>query len=88
MDPTIISPSIGKIVGQTVLFNLSMATRLSKENFDFKSIKIRSQFDFVSHHVRAERLGKYSVSKSMHPINMIIIHNWDKRNGGHLEHVF
>ena len=27
------------------------------------------------------------VSKSMQPLNMIMIYYWDKRNGGHLEHV-
>ena len=28
-----------------------------------------------------------AVSKKMQPINMIMIHFWDKRNGDHLEHV-
>ena len=36
MNPTILSLNMGKIVGQTELFNLGVATNLEEENFGFK----------------------------------------------------
>ena len=42
MNPIILPPAMGKIVGQTRFFSLSEATSLEeKENSKFKPIKLR-----------------------------------------------
>ena len=58
MNPIILPPAMGKIVGQTRFFTLGEATSLGKENAEFKSVKLRLKSDLVSYPARAEGLGK------------------------------
>ena len=51
------------------------------------------QFFMISYQVHALKIYlnvvtvfKYQISNNQH-VNIIMIYNWDKRNGGHLEHV-
>ena len=43
MNLNILSPAIGKIVGQTGFFNVGMQPVKEKENSEFKPVKIRSE---------------------------------------------
>ena len=55
MNPTILPAAIGKIVGQTGFFDLSMATGLEKKNSKFKPVKLRLKINLVSHPACTER---------------------------------
>ena len=50
INPTILLPAPGKIVGQTMLFSIGV----KKENSAFKPIKLHLKIDLVSYPVRAE----------------------------------
>ena len=56
MNPIILPPAMGKIVGQTRFFSLGEATSLEEENSEFKLVKLRLKIDLVSHPARAEGL--------------------------------
>ena len=54
MNPTILPPAIGKIVGYTALFGLDYDNQSrSKKNSEFKPAKLRLKIDLVSHPARA-----------------------------------
>ena len=52
MNPIILPPAMGKIVGQTGFFSLGE----EKENSEFKPVKLRLKIDLVSYPARAEGL--------------------------------
>ena len=60
INPAILPPSMGQIVGQSYPFSLGMATSLEHFlKFKFQSIKLRLKIGFPWHPARAEKLGKY-----------------------------
>ena len=59
MNPIILPPAMGKIVGQTGFFSLGEATSLGEGKLGIKPVKHRLKIDLVSYPVRAEGLGKY-----------------------------
>ena len=56
MNPIILPPAMGKIVGQTRFFSLGVATSLEKENSELKPAKLCLKIDFASYPARAEGL--------------------------------
>ena len=56
MNPIILPPTMGKIVGQTMFFSLGDATCLGEGNSEFKPVKLRLKIDIVSYPARAEGL--------------------------------
>ena len=53
MNPIILPPAIGKIVGQTRFFSLGEAASL-EGNSEFKPVKLCLKIDLVSYPTRAE----------------------------------
>ena len=49
MNPIILPPAMGKIVGQTRFFSLGEATSLGEGKSEFKPDKLRLKTDFVSY---------------------------------------
>ena len=56
MNPIILLPAMGKIVGQTGFFSLGEATSLGGGNSEFKPVKLCLKIDIVSYPARAEGL--------------------------------
>ena len=56
-NPSVLSPVMGKIVGQTRIFNLGSTSSLGKENSKFKPALLRFKDDIVSHPDRSEVVG-------------------------------
>ncbi len=52
MNPIILPPAMGKIIGQTRLFSLGEATSLG----EFKPVKLRLKIDLVSYPAQVEVL--------------------------------
>ena len=66
MNPIILPPAMGKIVGQTVFFSPGEATNLGEGNSEFKPVKLRLKTDLVSYPARAE--GLVNMINSFTPI--------------------
>ena len=65
MNPIILPPAMGKIVGQTRFFSLGEATSQEKENSEFKPVKLCLKIDLVSYPARAEGLVNRITNKSL-----------------------
>ena len=56
MNPIILPPAMGKIVGQTRFFSPGKVTSLGEGKSEFKPVKLRLKIDLVSYIARAEGL--------------------------------
>ena len=59
MNPIILPPAMGKIVGQTRFFSLGGATSLGEGKFWIQTCYSPLKIYLVSYPARAEGLGKY-----------------------------
>ena len=58
MNPIILPPAGGRIVGQTGPFTLAGQSVSNKEKSEFQPVKLRITIDRVSHPAREEGLGE------------------------------
>ena len=73
MNPSILPPTMGKIIEQFGIFNFGIATVLEKENSLFKPVKLRINIDLVSHSVRKERQVNAHIQGVMSKMPQLLI---------------
>ena len=65
MNPIILPPAMGKIVGQTEFFSLGEVTSVGEGNSESKPVKLRLKIDLVLYPARAE--GLVNIVKGVFP---------------------